>query len=234
MQFSPDTIAVLKNFASINQGLMFRKGTKKGSQLRTVSAENVILAEAKITDHIPQDFAVHDLNEFLNVVSLFKAPEFEFGNDAFVKITSGEGKSSVKYFYAHESMIVTPPEDMSKVQSAIEGAEIKFVMSEDDWNAVSKAASVLGSKYIGVQSTDGKTIELVALDLENASSNSYSVEVAPGNGDVFKMVFRTEHLKLMKGSYDIAISSQEISSFKNLDLDLTYFVSLEEQSNYGS
>lgn len=234
MTFNAQTVAVLKNFATINQGLLFTKGVKnKGTRLRTVSTESEILAEAQVTDIVPQDFAIYDLNQFLNVVSLFNSPEFEFGNDAFLKIKGGEGKSSVRYFFAHESMITIPPSDISKVEKLISDAEIKFVVSEDDWTSLTKATSVLGTKYVGVVS-DGETINLTALDIENESSNSYSLDVAKGNGVSFNMVFKAENLKILKGSYEVAISSQEISAFKNLDTDLVYYISLEESSAYDT
>jgi hypothetical protein len=234
MTFNTQTVALLKNFATINQGLLFTKGEKnKGTRIRTVSPESEILAEAQVQDVIPQNFAIYDLNQFLNVIGLFNSPEFTFGHDAFLKIQGGEGKSSVKYFFAHESMITVPPNDLSKVEKLISEAEINFVVSEDDWAAVTKASSVLGTKFIGVVS-DGTTVQLTTLDTETESSNSFSLEVAEGNGTSYNMLFKAENLKILKGSYDVSISSQEISCFKNLDMDLKYYISLEEASSYNN
>ena len=68
MKLSNDTLNVLKNFASINQSIMF----KKGKTLKTVSGGKNVLAEATITEEIPADFGVYNLNEFLSVLSLHK------------------------------------------------------------------------------------------------------------------------------------------------------------------
>ena len=68
MKLSNETLTVLKNFASINQGIQF----KKGKQLRTMSGGKSVLARAEIKDEVPEDFCVYDLNQFLSVNSLFK------------------------------------------------------------------------------------------------------------------------------------------------------------------
>ena len=58
MKLSNDTLSVLKNFGSINQGLLF----KQGKTLKTVSSLKNILAEATINEEIPTEFGVYDLN----------------------------------------------------------------------------------------------------------------------------------------------------------------------------
>ena len=50
MKLSVDTLSVLKNFASINQGIMF----KKGKILRTVSPHKNVMAEATVSDEFPR------------------------------------------------------------------------------------------------------------------------------------------------------------------------------------
>ena len=67
MKLSNETLTVLKNFSSINQGIQFKKGTK----LTTVSSGKTVLAQAVLKDSFPQDFCVYDLNQFLSVHSLF-------------------------------------------------------------------------------------------------------------------------------------------------------------------
>ena len=93
MKLSTDTINVLKNFASINQGILF----KKGKVIKTISSQKTILAEATIGEDIPVDFGVYDLNNFLSVVSLHKdEPSFDF-DDKHVMIQGNGGRSKIKY-----------------------------------------------------------------------------------------------------------------------------------------
>ena len=66
MKLSEKTLNILKNFSSINQSIL----VKQGNQLRTISVAKNILAEAEIKEDFPRDFAIYDLNQFLNGLSL--------------------------------------------------------------------------------------------------------------------------------------------------------------------
>ena len=70
MKLSDSTLAVLKNFAGINNSIL----VKKGNQLRTISVAKNILAEAEIPEDFPRDVAIYDLNQFLNGLSLHQDP----------------------------------------------------------------------------------------------------------------------------------------------------------------
>ena len=104
MKLSDKTISVLKNFSSINQSILFKKGNK----LRTISVMKNILAEATINEELPKDFGIYDLGQFLNGLSLHNSPELDFANDNHVVIK--EGKMRSKYFFADSNVIITPPD----------------------------------------------------------------------------------------------------------------------------
>jgi hypothetical protein len=99
-------------------------------------------------------------------------------------------------------MFVTPPEkDIS-----FPDPEIKFDLTETDLENIMKAASVLDTPEIAVIGHDGK-IKLVTIDTANASSDTFSVELG-NTSDTYRMVFKTENFKMMKGNYEVAISSK--------------------------
>ena len=68
MELSKETLTLIKNFAGINGSLML----KAGNRLSTISEGKNVMAETTISETLPIDFAIYDLNEFLNVVSLFQ------------------------------------------------------------------------------------------------------------------------------------------------------------------
>lgn len=223
MKLSNDTLNVLKNFASINQGIFF----KKGKVIKTVSSQKTILAEAKLEEELPVDFGVYDLNNFLSVVSLHKdAPAFEF-DDKHVVISGNGGRSKIKYRFCDPKMIVTPPEKSISMPDA----EINFELKQSDLDWVLRAASVLGSPQVAVES-DGTKINLVTFDASNDSAHTDSLEVADGNGDSYKMIFKTENLKMIPGDYDVSIASSGISNFKNKTVNLQYWIATEQGSSY--
>jgi hypothetical protein len=224
MQLSNDTINVLKNFGAINQGILF----KKGKVLKTMSSGKNILAEVTIKEDIPTEFGIYDLNKFLSVVSLHKDnPTFEFG-DKEVKIVGNKGRSKMKYRFCEPTMIVTPPEK----QLAMPNPEVSFSLSAEDFDWIMKAAGVLGSPQIAVES-DGSKVTVTAFDSSDSSAHTDALEVSAGNGDKFRFIFKTEHLsRLLAGGYDVQISSKGISNFKHKTVELQYWISTETGSTF--
>ena len=224
MKLSNETISVLKNFGAINQGILF----KKGKTLKTVSSHKNILAEVDIKEDIPADFGIYDLNNFLSVISLHKDdPSFEF-DDKQVTIVGNKGRSKIKYRFTPANMIVTPPEKALTMPDA----EIKFDLTAEDFDWVLRAAGVLASPQIAIES-DGKKVSVVTLDLQNDSAHTDALEIANGNGNKYKMIFKTENItKVLAGTYEVSISSKGISHFKNKNLPLQYWITTEQGSKF--
>ena len=92
MKLSDNALAILKNFAGINNSIL----VKEGNKLRTISVAKNILAEAEIKEEFPRDFAIYDLNQFLNGLSLHQDPDLDFQQDTYLSIK--EGKTSCEVF----------------------------------------------------------------------------------------------------------------------------------------
>lgn len=226
MKLSNETISVLKNFGAINQGILF----KKGKTLKTVSSHKNILAEVDIKEDIPADFGVYDLNNFLSVVSLHKDdPSFEF-DEKHVVIVGNKGRSKIKYRFCDPTMINTPPEK----ELTMPEAEITFTLTSEDFEWILRAASVLSSPQIAIES-DGTEVNIVTLDLQNDSAHSDALKLdTAGNGSKYRMIFKTENIsKILAGTYDVSISSKGISHFKNKNVALQYWITTEQGSKFS-
>ena len=220
MKLSNETLSVLKNFAGINQSLEFKKGNK----LTTISSGKSVLAQASLKEEIPQNFCVYDLNQFLSVHSMFKGDvELEF--DSSNVIFKG-GRSKLKYRMASKDMIVTPPEKEIKLGEV----DCSFTMSDLDYAEITKATSVLSSPNMTVKS-DGENIELVASDAKDDSQHTNSIVVGTGNGKSYSIVFKTDNIKMIPGSYDVQISFKGFAHFKNTKEDIQYWVAFEAKES---
>jgi hypothetical protein len=125
-------------------------------------------------------------------------------------------------------MIVTPPEKALSMPDA----EIKFDLSAEDFDWILRAASVLSSPQIAIES-DGKTISVVTLDLANDSAHTDALEIGEGNGNKYRMVFKTENLtKVLPGVYQVSISSKGISHYKHKTQPLQYWITTEQGSKF--
>jgi hypothetical protein len=218
MKISDVTFDVLKNFSTINQSLAF----KKGSTIRTVNEQKTILAQAKIEEALPVDFAIYELNQFLGLASLFEEADFDFGKS---QVTLKEGTAKANYTYADPSMITTPPEKNIDLPSV----DVQFKMSKTDFRSVLNGANQLGLPEVVVRG-DGTTVSLVATDTKNPSSNEFSRTVGE-HGSVFQFIFKTENLKFLMNDYEVEISSQGIAHFKSDNVE--YWVATESGSTYN-
>lgn len=224
MQLSKETINVLKNFGAINPGIYFRQG----KVIKTMSSGKNILAEATLGEDVPTDFGIYDLNKFLSVVSLYPdTPTFQFG-DKELKIVGNKGRSKISYRFCEPTMINTPPEK----QLTMPTPDVSFSLSAEDFQWVMRVSSVLQSPQLAIQS-DGSKISFFAFDGSDSSAHTDSLEIADGNGDKFRFIFKTEHLaKILDGGYDIQISSKGISNFKHKTVNLQYWISTETGSTF--
>ena len=212
---------MLKNFSDINMSIEI----KKGNILRTVSVQKNILAQAELEEEFPQDFAIYELNRFLGAVSLFDDPEFTFNGKS---TNIGTSKHSVDYVYCDPSMIVTPPEN----NITFPDPEVKFVLSQDALSRVMKASNVLGTPEISVESESG-IINIKALDVNNDSTDTFTVALDEKSDSKFRFVFKTENMKMLPGNYDVEISSKGISHFTMQGLKLEYWIATEASSSFG-
>ena len=221
MKLSDSTLAVLKNFAGINNSIL----VKKGNQLRTISVAKNILAEAEIPEDFPRDVAIYDLNQFLNGLSLHQDPNLDFTEDSHITIK--EGKRRVKYFYADPQVIIAPPDKEINLPTQ----EICFQLESNSLEKLVKAAAVYQLPDLSVIGKNNE-IHMVVRDKKNDTSNEYSIYVGETDS-TFELNFKMENIKIIPGPYDVVISSKLLSEFTNKQYNLKYFIALEPDSTFN-
>ena len=218
MKLSDSTLAVLKNFAGINNSILVKKGT----QLRTMSVAKNILAEAEIPEDFPRDVAIYDLNQFLNGLSLHQDPNLDFTEDSHITIK--EGRRRVKYFYADPQVIIAPPDKEINLPTQ----EVCFQLESSSLEKLVKAAAVYQLPDLSVIGANSE-ITMVVRDKKNDTSNEYAVNVGETDKE-FEFNFKMENIKIIPGAYDVVISSKLLSEFTNTQYNLKYFIALEPDS----
>ena len=221
MKLSDKTLTLLKNFSSINQSILF----KKGSSLKTISVMKNILAEATIEEDLPTDFGIYDLNQFLNGLGLHQNPDLDFENEGHVVIR--EGRSRTKYFFADPNVIVTPPDK----EIALSSEDVSFELSTSQLDKLLKAAAIYQLPDLAVVGGDG-VVKIVVRDKKNDTSNDFSIIVGETDS-TFSFNFKVENIKILPGTYDVVVSQKLLSRFTCRDYDLTYYIALEPDSTFG-
>jgi hypothetical protein len=221
MKLSDNALAILKNFAGINNSIL----VKEGNKLRTISVAKNILAEAEIKEEFPRDFAIYDLNQFLNGLSLHQDPDLDFQQDTYLSIK--EGKRRVKYFFADPNVIVAPPEK----EITLPTQDVCFQMDSVTLEKLLKAAAVYQLPDLSAIGEAG-VIKLVVRDKKNDTSNEYAIVVGETEAE-FSFNFKVENIKIIPGAYDVVVSSKLLSHFTNTQHNLKYYIALEPDSTFG-
>ena len=221
MKLSDNTLTILKNFAGINNSILVKEGTK----LRTISVAKNILAEADIKEEFPRDFAIYDLNQFLNGLSLHADPDLDFKEDSYLSIK--EGKRRVKYFFADPNVIIAPPEKEINLPSQ----DVCFQLDSASLEKLVKAAAVYQLPDLSAVGEAG-VIKLVVRDKKNDTSNEFCEIVGETNSE-FSFNFKVENIKILPGTYEVVVSQKLLSRFTSRDYDLKYFIALEPDSTFG-
>ena len=222
MKLSEKTLALLKNFSTINQSILF----KKGNTLRTMSVMKNILAEADIEEEIPQDFAIYDLVQFLNGIDLYDNHELDFKNESHLYIRGGKNNRT-KYFFADPSVIVAPPEKTLTLPSE----DVCFTFDNNQLISILKASAIYGLPDLSAVGEAG-VVKLVVRDKKNDTSNEFAINVGETDRN-FSFNFKVENIKILAGSYNVVISEKLLSRFVNENYNLTYFIALEPDSTFG-
>ena len=220
MKLSDKTLTVLKNFAGINNSILVKRGT----QLRTMSVAKNILAEASIDEEFPKDFAIYDLNQFLNGLGLHQDPEMDFSESSYLTIR--EGKRRVKYFFADPAVIVSPPDKEINLPSE----DVHFQLDSVSLEKLLKAAAVYQLPDLSVIGGAG-VVKLVVRDKKNDTSNEFAIVVGETDKE-FAFNFKVENIKIIPGAYDVVVSSKLLSQFTNTNYNLKYFIALEPDSTF--
>ena len=223
MRFYQQTLNILKNFSKINQSIW----VKSGSVLETLSVSKNVLAEAKVNEVFPREFAFYDLKQFLGIMNRerWKNADIEFGEE-FMTLTNAKG-GAITYYYADPQVFVHPSKKIKMPEP-----DISFILTEADLASVNKMAAILSSPDLAVEST-GKDVLLTCYDKKNATTNTFSLKVADGDGKKYKMNLKQENMtKLEPGTYTVAISKVGISYFVHNDLPIKYWLALEPDSKF--
>lgn len=216
MKFSENTLAVLKNFATINSGVVLNPGQVQ----KTMSSERSILLEAKLEDDIPSQFGIYDLNQFLGNITTLRNPEITFDKDS---VSMSEGDFTLTYLACSPNLIITPPADK---ELSIKTVDVKFTLTNASLGRLLKLAQMNNLPHLSVVGKEG-ALMLKIHEKANDTSNHGFTTVSDYYGKDFFSTFKTENLKLLPDDYDVELQIGAFAKFVNSAGNLKYFIAQE-------
>lgn len=223
MIISRATMAILKNFSTINQSMVFIPGNAQN----VVSTTKTVMATVKLEESFPVKFGIFDMNQFLNVLSSFDEPELEF-HDKYVVIS--KEKQVMKYRYSEPTLITTlTDEAIEKLNKHIKQDAV-FTLPKDVLKKVQDIVSILRAEYLMFEGT-GEKIIVRTFNPKDEGDSAFSVENGETNSK-FKMIFKFEHLKVLPGDYTVTISRNKLVKFTHSQTELDYIIPCEKDSTF--
>ena len=215
MKLSENALNVLKNFASINSGVVLNKG----NVLRTISPEKSILVEATVEDDLPVPFGIYDLNQFLGNVTTLKNPELTFSKD---HVTLDDGEFSLTYLSCSANLIISPPDK----ELVLKNVDCSFSLTNAVLQKLIKIATMNSLPNLTVVGENGE-LRLKIHEKANDTSNYGSVKIGEYAGADFSATFKTENLKLLPDDYNVELQKNAFAKFVNAAGNLKYWIALE-------
>jgi hypothetical protein len=217
MKLSELTIEILKNFATLNQTIMFRKG----SELTTITTGKTILANARVAESFPSDFGIYDLNKLLAKLSLYKDAEVEVETDRLILKSPDSRRKDYIKFSSPKIITAIPPDK----KLTMDTPEHEFTLSADDLQWQRKSAGISGSPFL-IFRGDGKKIHIQSNDPKDDSSDMSSTEIGKTTKS-FVYVIKVENWKMLDGSYRVKLC-KGLTKFEHTEKPVEYYVAAEK------
>lgn len=219
MNFSNETIEILKNFSTINPSIVF----EPGNVLKTMSANRTVIGEATIKETIPTRFAIYELNKFLSAASLFENPTFNFD----VKhVDISDDNQHIKYSYMEPSLI-TSPYTISK-QFTPPTPDVSVSLTTQELLTLNKSLAILALPEAAIVG-DGSKIFIKGVSSKGTTNDAYVAEIGKTDKK-FSVFLKKEHLNFLPKAYTIGVSFKGLTTWQAENI--TYYVATEANSKY--
>lgn len=199
MKLSKRTLAILKNFATINQTFYIKKGNKIA-----VMFDDCIFAKAEVQETFTDPVLIYDMNKLLGTLSLFTNPEVEFEDK---QLTINEGPHTVVYRYGDPFIVRETPE----VKATPDKVALECELPDQVLTMAQKAAALFGLKTFSIIGESNRA----TLTIGDSKTDNYKHELG-GCDDEFEYKFTLDNLKVMPNQYTMILGSKKGSGLMHL------------------
>lgn len=215
MKFSDYTMSILKNFSTLNSGIVLNQGKYQ----KTMSPDKKVLAEVELDDDFPCKFAIYDLNQFLGNVSTLDNPNLDFAQN---EVKMSDDMVTLSYKACHPEVVISPPDK----KLTIDNPDAKFDLSQSVVTKLIRLASMNSLPNLSVMGKNGKLFVQVH-EKKNDKSNYAETIIGEYEGTEFTATFEAEKLKMLPDDYSVEVKNNAFAKFSSKNRKLTYFVALE-------
>jgi len=222
MKLSTQTLQILKSMAQFNENFRAVPTPNiSGTSIASVSPDRSVYISAEIEEDITTPVTLYKLPMFLSVVNTIGSDYDIVLSGNYLTVESGN-KQKVRINYADKDTLELPKDSKPNFPAF----EVEFAVSKTEIASILKFADILGCKDILFTTDDNNTLIMKALDVTDASINTYQVELGELYTEhKFSFVLKREVLKLIDSDYTVKLSSKKLAQFKAVSVPISYYFS---------
>lgn len=220
MKLSEYTLTVLKNYASINSGIVL----EKGNVIRTIHPDKAIFVEAEIEETIPVESGIYDLNQFLGCVTTMNKPDLVFKDNCIIM---SDDSFILEYRTCSTSLILRPGSKSINLTDP----DARFNLTSSTLTKILRLASMNHLPNLSVMSRSGELF-LHVHDKANDSANVVKTKIDDKHdGDDFTCIFKTEYLysKIIPDDYFVELKFNAFAKLTSKTNKIVYFIALDTE-----
>lgn len=222
MKLSKRTLRILKNFSELNTNLLIAKNT---NEISSINAIRSVYSMNFIDEKFENEVRIYDTKEFLKMYNSLVDPEITKVDDKFMHIKSKD--VSLKYPMWNKSTLIYPTKSVSMPNKI----NYTFKLSKEVLTRILKLAKIR-NLYDVLFYANSKTLTVSVRDNEWTGSGEVSFLIGKTK-DHYRTFMKVVNLSnLLLVDYDVTISSQSITMFKNDNEKITTYIAQEPCSNY--
>lgn len=221
LKFSPNTLSVLENFASLNSACFL----EKGQVIRTANPAKSVLAIVKIGEVIPTDFRVYNLPGLISILKmpLFKECDIDITSDCM--LISNE-KASQKFWSAADSLVKLPP---ASFKPKLDEEKFTGSLTSEDLSHILKVIGSMKHDLIEIVAKGGKLLLTSRTMADRDTSNTHEVKIGITKEGDFKISLTPDMLKLIHVDYNFIVGTIHdgtaiIFTSQDENESITYFI----------
>ena len=238
MKLTISDIETLKQASLINPNLRIPKGSKR---ILTISLMKCVMFEREFSNVVSKtnDVLIYDLNEFLRILKVLQDnsthKDVELNCDSqFIYLKSGQDEYKIKQ-QSKDRMCVPTKEVVCESLNYKFQIDSKLIYLSKkfknlfDYVEITRATKDINHSYNVTFKNNLDKGKVYNSFTKVITHTLTSLKKLPKH---FKFIFRVENLAMLDDSwwYDVKLSSQNLSQFKNPSLN--YFVALEPTSEF--
>lgn len=223
MKLTKETLNILKNFSTLNNGIIL----KKGNMLITKNITNVVYAEAELNQEIDEEICIYDLQSFLGSINLV-------GDDADITVGQTTGnivissnRITINYPASNSAAIISP-----KGRVNVPAGDVEYNLPADELKQIMKMARQLSVDRLEFMPLNGRLIIRGWEEVDKEHPNEqFKIDMGEYTGTAdFHFYIRMDNMKLMDGDYKISFNRKKIAWFETEHV--SYMIACDLQSTF--